>query len=124
MIKTISRFLLAAIMVGAGAMHFANTDFFVKIVPPYLPFHHEIDYLSGVCEITLGVPLLMPQCTSLAAWGIMALLIAVFPANMYVYQHQEIVPASPIVHLLRLPLQGLLVLWAYWHTKPVESRIG
>jgi uncharacterized membrane protein len=53
----------------------------------------------------------------LAAWGIIALLIAVFPANIYVYQHQDVLPAPPILHFLRLPLQGVFILWAYWHTK-------
>jgi uncharacterized membrane protein len=48
-------------------------------------------------------------------------LIAVFPANLYAYQHQELIPAPPIVHLLRLPLQGILILWAYWHTRRVNT---
>jgi uncharacterized membrane protein len=54
----------------------------------------------------------------LAAWGIFLLLIAVFPANIYLYQHQELLSAPPILHLLRLPLQGVFLLWAYWHTRP------
>ena len=49
--------------------------------------------------------------------GIVALLIAVFPANIYLYQHQDVLPAPPIIHFLRLPLQGLFILWAYWHTQ-------
>ena len=56
----------------------------------------------------------------MAAWGIVALLIAVFPANVYLYQHQDILPASPSVHLLRLPLQGVFILWAYWHTRSAK----
>jgi len=50
-----------------------------------------------------------------------ALLIAVFPANLYLYQHQEILPPSPLVHLPRLPLQGVFVLWVYWHTRKGEA---
>jgi uncharacterized membrane protein len=114
--KTISRFLLALLMVGGGMMHFIKPDFYLKIMPPYLPFHQELVYLSGVCEIALGLLLVVPRSSRFAAWGIIALLIAVFPANIYVYQHQEVLPAPPIVHLLRLPLQGVLILWAYWHT--------
>ena len=116
--KTVSKYLLAIFMVGAGTMHFVRTDFYVKIMPPYLPTHRELVYLSGVFEIVLGVLLLIPRFSRFAAWGIFSLLIAVFPANIYVYQHQELIPGSPILHLLRLPLQGVFLLWAYWHTRP------
>ena len=117
-IKLISKFLLAVFMIVAGGMHFLNPEFFLKIMPPYLPLHRELVLVSGACEILLGMLLLIPKCTHLAAWGIIALLIAVFPANVYLYQHQEILPASPLMHALRLPLQGVFVLWAYWHAKP------
>lgn len=121
MIKTLSKFLLALLMVTAGILHFARSGFFLKIVPDYLPFPLEIVYVSGVCEIALGILLLIPRFSQLAAWGIIALLIAVFPANIYAYQHQELIPAPPIVHLLRLPLQGVLILWAYWHTGRINT---
>ena len=121
-IKTISKYLLAIFMIGAGTMHFVNPEFFLKIVPPYLPLHKELVLVSGICEVLLGILLLIPKCSHLAAWGIVALLIAVFPANVYLYQNQNILPASPIVHLLRLPLQGVFVLWAYWHTRPAEKK--
>lgn len=109
-------------MIVAGMMHFVNSEFFLKIVPPYLPLHKELVLLSGVCEILLGVLLLVPRYSRLAAWGIIALLIAVFPANVYLYQNQDILPASPIIHLLRLPLQGVLIIWAYWYTRPAEKK--
>ena len=119
-IKAASKYLLAIFMIGAGIMHFANPAFFLKIMPPYLPFHYNLVLVSGVFEFLLGVLLLVPKCSRLAAWGIVALLIAVFPANLYVFQHQEILPAPPIVHLLRLPLQGVFILWAYWHSRPAK----
>ena len=122
LIKTTSKYVLASLMIFAGTMHFANPAFFLKIMPPYLPLHRELVLLSGAFEIVLGVLLLIPRFSRLAAWGIMALLIAVFPANIYLYQHQEIVPASPTIHLLRLLLQGVLVLWAFWHTRPEEKK--
>jgi uncharacterized membrane protein len=118
--KTVSKYLLAIFMVGAGTMHFVRTDFYVKIMPPYLPLHRELVYLSGVFEIVLGMSLLIPRLSRLAAWGIFAFLIAVFPANIYVYQHQDLVPGSPILHFLRLPMQGVFLLWAYWHTRPPD----
>ncbi len=119
--KTASKYLLAIFMVMAGIMHFVNPIFYMKIMPPYLPFHLELVYLSGFFEFALGLLLLVPRFSRLAAWGIFALLIAVFPANIYLYQHQELLPASPIVHLLRLPLQAIFLLWAYWHTRPSEA---
>ena len=116
-VKTASKFLLAIFMIGAGTMHFVNPEFFLRIMPPYLPLHAELVMISGAGEILLGVLLLVPKFSHMAAWGIIALLIAVFPANIYLYQNQDLMPAPPHVHLLRLPMQGLLILWAYWHTK-------
>ena len=121
-IKTISKYLLAIFMIIAGIMHFANPAFFLKIMPPYLPLHKELVLLSGVFELVLGVLLLIPQTSRMAAWGIVALLIAVFPANLYLYQHQDILPASPIIHFLRLPLQGVFILWAFWHSRPAKRN--
>jgi uncharacterized membrane protein len=76
-------------------------------------------YVSGVFEIALGAMLLVRKWARLAGWGLIFLLIAVFPANIYVYQHQDLFPGlSPVLHLMRLPLQGVLILWAYWYTRP------
>jgi uncharacterized membrane protein len=121
-VKPVSKYLLAILMIAAGTMHFVNSEFFLKIVPPYLPLHKELVLLSGASEILLGALLLVPRHSRLAAWGIIALLIAVFPANVYLYQNQDILPASPIIHLLRLPLQGLFILWAFWHTRPADKK--
>jgi uncharacterized membrane protein len=119
--KTASKYLMAIFMVGAGTMHFVKPDFYMKIMPPYLPLHLELVYLSGFGEIALGLLLLVPRLSRLAAWGIIALLIAIFPANIYLYQHQDLIPASPLLHVLRLPLQGLMLLWAYWHTRSTDG---
>lgn len=116
--KKISQYVLALFMTFAGVMHFVRPEFYLKIMPPYLPYHLELVYLSGFFEAALGLLLLVPRFSRLAAWGIIALLIAVFPANLYLYQHQELLPASPLVHLIRLPLQAVFILWAYWHTRP------
>lgn len=116
-LKTVSKFVLACFMFGAGILHFVRPDFYLKMMPSYLPWHLALVYLSGLFESGLGVLLLVPRTSRLAAWGIIALLIAVFPANVYLYQNQHILPASPLVHLLRLPLQGVFILWAFWHTR-------
>lgn len=85
-IKPISKCLLAILMIAAGTMHFVNPGFFLKIVPPYLPLHKEVVLLSGASEILLVVLLLVPRYSRLAAWGNIALLIAVFPANAKRYR--------------------------------------
>ena len=118
----VSKYALALFMIGAGTMHFINPAFYLRIMPPYFPLHRELVYLSGVCEIVLGLMLLVPRSSTLAAWGIIALLIAVFPANIYVYQNQDVLPAPPLFHLLRLPLQGVFIIWAFWHTKPTKNQ--
>ena len=105
-IKRISLVLLSMFMTVAGVNHFLNPDFYLKIMPNYLPLHLELVYFSGVCEIAGGLGLLVPKLRRAAAWGIIALLIAIFPANVYVFQHQDVLPAPPIMHLLRLPLQA------------------
>jgi uncharacterized membrane protein len=98
-------------------MHFVDPDFYVKIMPPYLPLHLELVWMSGLCEILLGVLLLVPKTSPAAAWGTIALLVAVFPANIYIYQNQHILPAPAWLHFLRLPMQGAFIGWAFWHTR-------
>ena len=112
--------MFASLFLIAGVGHFASTESFVKIMPPYLPYPRELVLISGAIEIALGVLLLVPRTSRLAARGLVALLIAVFPANIYLYQHQEILPQFPYsstLHLLRLPLQGVLILWALAYTR-------
>jgi len=115
-IKTISLVVMALFYIAAGSNHFVNPRFYLKIMPPYLPWHEGLNVISGAAEIALGVMLLVPATRAWGAWGIIALLIAVFPANIHVYLHPELIPAPAWVHLVRLPLQGVLILWAWWHT--------
>src|SRR5262249_24343244 len=102
----------------AGVLHFVRPDLYVRIMPPYLPWHLELVYLSGLCEVALGVLLLVPRTTTAAAWGLIALLIAVFPANVHMALNAELYPTiRPVLLWLRLPLQGVLIAWAYWFTR-------
>jgi uncharacterized membrane protein len=121
-VKVILKYLMAIFYVGAGVNHFINPDFYMKIMPPYLPWHSELVFLSGVIEVALGILVLIPKYTRLAAWGIILLLIAVFPANIHLALNPQIFPdVNPVVHLIRLPFQGLFLLWAWWYTRP-DSR--
>jgi uncharacterized membrane protein len=102
--------------IAAGANHFLHAPFYVRIMPPYLPFPAALVYLSGVCEIALGA-LLLTRWQSFAAWGLIALLIAVFPANLQMALHPRLYPQfAPALLWLRLPLQAVFIAWAYAYT--------
>ncbi len=117
-VKTVLKYVQGAFYVVAGMNHFINPAFYMKIMPPYLPWHAMLVFVSGLAEVLLGVLLVIPRTTKPAAWGLIALLLAVFPANIYVYQHQDVFPGAPSwLQLARLPLQGLFILWAWWYTR-------
>jgi uncharacterized membrane protein len=117
MLKTTLRVVLALFFVAAGINHFRATGFYLRMMPPYLPFHLAMVQISGVAETVLGLLLLVPATTVVAAWGLIALLIAVFPANLQMALHPETFPEFTSRALwLRLPLQGVLIAWAWWYT--------
>jgi len=122
-LKLVAHWLLAAVFIAAGANHFYNPDFYVRIMPPYLPWHLELVYVSGVLEILLGVLLLITRFSVLAAWGLIALLIAVFPANIHMAVHPDLYPEIPRGLLYaRLPFQGVFIAWTWWFTqKPARA---
>jgi uncharacterized membrane protein len=119
--KFIGRMVFAALFIVGGIAHFLATDVYMRIMPPYLPYHRALVLVSGVFEVALGLLLLVPRTSRLAAWGLVALLIAVFPANLYMFQQSDQFPLPPILLLLRLPLQGLLILWAYLYTRSPQA---
>jgi uncharacterized membrane protein len=119
--KTILRYVTAAAMVSVGVTHFTSTPFFVAIVPAYLPAPTVLVYISGVAEVAGGVGLLVLFARRAAAWGLMALYVAVFPANINMAIHHIEPGGGHIPDALlwaRLPLQVLFVWIAYWLTKP------
>ena len=117
-LKTALKWLLGVLFVAAGVLHFVRPDFYLKIMPPYLPWHYELVLISGAFEIIGGIGLLIPRFTVAAAWGLIALLFAVFPANLHMALHAEQYPDfSPAALWGRLPLQGVLIAWAYWFTR-------
>ncbi len=121
-LKPAGKILFAALFLGVGVTHFTRTDFLMKAMPLYLPYHRELVLISGVFEMVLGIGLLLPKTSRLAAWGLIALLVAVFPANIHMYQHPELFPYPKTALLIRLPMQGLLILWAFTYTrKPPEK---
>ena len=125
-------FLMGAGYVVAGVMHFVAPKLYVQIVPPSLPRPELLVYLSGVAEVALGVGVLLRRTRRVAAWGIVALLVAVFPANLYMATHDVVIEGAPegigdpseTARWARLPLQAVLVLWAWWYTRdPPDEAI-
>ena len=125
MLKTLSRFALGALFVAAGINHFLNKPFYVHIMPPYIPWPQFMVEASGVCESGLGAALLWKPLRRWAAWGLIALLVAVFPANVHMARHPEQFPEfRPALLWGRLPFQALFIAWAYWHTRPDPAVEG
>jgi uncharacterized membrane protein len=120
--KQISRYACGVLYVGAGINHFLKPAFYVSIMPPYLPWHLLLVYVSGIAEIALGALMMFRMSSKLAGWGLIALLVAVFPANVHMAMHPELYAWAPPVGLwVRLPVQGLLIAWAYWYTRPAPD---
>jgi len=122
--KRILLWVMAAFYVANGLHHLANPDFYVAIIPPELPEPEWLNLLAGLAEIVLGVYVLEPRVRALAAWGLVALLIAIFPANLYVALENVGVPGgqpgagNSVVNWARLPFQALFIAWAWWYTRP------
>ena len=120
-IKLILKYILAVFFVLAGLNHFRNTEFYLSIMPPYLPWHLILVYLSGFFEMAFGILLLIPRQEQMAAWGLIAL--AVFPANIHMAVNAELYPQFSLAALwARLPLQAILIAWAYWYTRHDSER--
>lgn len=121
--KSVMRAVLGGFMVLAGVNHFLNPKLYLQIMPPYLPWHAALVALSGYCEIGLGLLVFVPRYRRLAGWGLVALFVAVFPANLYMALNPDRFARIPTwVLWLRLPLQGVLIAWAWWCTRPSLQR--
>ena len=117
-IITISIIIMSLFYIMAGTNHFINPDWYVRIVPSILPFKTAIVYISGILEIILGSLLIFPKTRFIAGWGLIILLVAVYPANIYVaLTNGEAMDITPLIAWGRLPFQFVLIGLAYWHSK-------
>jgi uncharacterized membrane protein len=127
MLQAAVRLILAAFMVGVGVMHFVDPEPFVRIVPPYLPAPAALVAVSGVFEVLGGIGLLVPWARRFAGLGLVALFVAVFPANVYMATHgiQPVdgVEVSAVAAWGRLPLQLVLIWIAWWTSKPPPTPV-
>jgi uncharacterized membrane protein len=117
----ISLLIAAIFYVAAVTLHFIKPEPYLKLMPPYVPWHEAMVQLSGAAEIVGGMGLLFGPTRRAAAWGLVALLVVVFPANLYMATNPVEAGAESIAPLLRwgrLPLQPLLMWWVLWCTSP------
>ncbi len=116
MLRIIAILLVAAYFLFGGINHFTNPEFFVAIMPPYLPHHLEIVWISGAFEILGALGLLLTRTRLMAGYGLIALTLAVTPANIHMAMNPELFPDVPLIALyVRLLLQVLL-LWIIWYS--------
>lgn len=117
-LKLISIVIMGLFYIFVGVNHFTDPYWFLQIVPPYLPYKIELVYISGFLEIVLGVMLLIPKTRVYASWGLIMLLIAVYPANIYLAQtNGAAMNTTPLIAWGRLPFQFVFIGLAYWHIK-------
>jgi uncharacterized membrane protein len=113
--------LMAALYIFAGYKHFDRPDFYLPMMPTWMPYPLELVYLSGLAEIAGGVGVLIPQTRKLASWGIIAMLFAILPANFHIAIYNVPVFGATqgpgIIGWIRIPLQFLLIMWARWYTE-------
>ena len=119
--KIVTIYIMSIFYIQIGIKHFTNVEWFMKIMPPYLPYHKELVYLSGIFEIIFGLMILFEKTRFWGSWGLILLLLAVYPANIYLAFNQEpqelIGISSFAASWIRLPIQFILIGIAYWHSK-------
>lgn len=125
--RLLVRVWLAVNFVAIGVLHFTHADLFVAIMPPALPWHLELVWLSGVFEILGGVGLLVPFSRRFAGWGLLALLVAVFPANIHMAVNEVYLPVdwlnqTPAGLWLRLPFQFVFAAAVWFAMGPRPER--
>lgn len=119
-IKLLTIYFMSISYTYVGIRHFIDPDFFLAIMPNYLPYHLEFVYLSGIAEISFGILLFFKKTRTFAAYGLIILLVCVFPANIHLVESelsQSILGATKSQTIIRLPFQILFISLAYWHSK-------
>ncbi|MFL3005633.1 MAG: DoxX family protein [Candidatus Neomarinimicrobiota bacterium] len=117
-LKISSVYMMSVFYVGVGTDHFRRPEWYLEIVPPFLPYKFELVLISGLAEVILGFMLLYPKMRFFAGNGLILLLVLVYPANIYLaYTNGAALGTSPLVAWGRLPLQFVFIGMAYLHSK-------
>lgn len=121
-VKQLSIILIAVGFVAAGVLHFVRPGLYVRIIPPFLPYPLALVYISGIAEIVGGIGVLAPSLRPWAGITLVALLIAVFPANLYMALSpvRAGMGIAPVWLWLRLPIQVVLIAWVWWATDAIR----
>ena len=124
-IKSITVYSLGILYISVGITHFINPNFFTPLVPPFLIYLEELVFISGIIEVIMGIMLFFKKSRKLGALITIALLLAVFPANIYLYLSEtarDVLEISKNQALFRLPFQAPLIIIAYWHSMEKSSK--
>jgi uncharacterized membrane protein len=115
-VRKFLRYLLAGFFIAAGLNHFRTPATYLAMMPEWVPAPSLMNVLSGVCEVLGGIGVLVPRLRIAAGWGLIALMVAVFPANLHVALLGRMpgFSFSPTVLWLRLPLQAVFIAWIAW----------
>lgn len=119
-ITKISLILLITGYIAAGINHFRIPEFYISIIPDYLPYHQILNTLAGIFEIAFGLMLIFATTRRIAAWGIVLMLIAFLPVHINMLGGHTMLSGKPVLPVwawMRLAFQPLLIVWAWWHTK-------
>lgn len=120
--KAIARSFAGPVMIAAGINHFVNPDFYLKIIPAGLPAPEALVYVSGAAQSLTALGTMFPRTRRGAGWVLIATLVAIYPANIYMAVNPEKFPSIPQWALLaRLPLQFLFIYWVWLATLKEET---
>jgi len=122
-------YVMGPMYVLAGLAHFVAPDAYERAIPPSFPRPRALVLLSGVAEVVLGLGVLHPDTREASAWGLVALLVAVFPANVHLATEDGAEAVAPegrastvrAASVARLPFQAVLAAWAWWYTRPMPG---
>ena len=124
--RKLQPYFIGVLFLAAGALHFKNPAMYEAIVPPFLPKARELVFISGFFEMLGGLGVILPLTRKPAGWGLIALLLAIFPANVYMALDREkfgsLAPAALLYG--RLPLQFLLIYWVWAACVKRDSQPG
>lgn len=114
----VHRYILAALFLLTGILHFVKPEFFTSIMPDFIPYHLAMVYISGAAEMIGGLGILFEETKVWAGWGLILLLLAVFPANINMtvesIQKSGYTSLFSLATIIRLPIQFVLIYWVYW----------
>jgi len=117
-LKFLTILIMSCFYMNVGVKHFVEPEWFLQIMPPNFPHHYQAVYWSGFFELLFGFLLINPYARFIAGWGIIFVMITVFPANLYLAVNDgAVMGISKELAWGRLPFQYVFIGLAYWHAQ-------